>query len=125
MISLQSNRNPTRACFGLLTITAVFSFAAPAPGTPWQRHTIDDTSRGADGARLADVNGDGFLDIATGWEAGGIVRAYLNPGPAQSKQKWPAVTVGEVAEVEDAVFVDLDGDGSVDVVSSCESGIST
>jgi hypothetical protein len=125
MISLQWNRKPTRGCFGLLAFTAAAAFAGPAPDAIWKRHVIDDSSRGADGARLADVNGDGLLDIATGWEAGGIVRAYLNPGPAQSKQKWPAVTVGEVAEVEDAVFVDLDGDGAVDVVSSCESGIST
>ncbi|MFN0077971.1 MAG: hypothetical protein ACKVY0_16060 [Prosthecobacter sp.] len=27
------------------------------PGTPWQRHTIDKTSRGADGVKLGDLNG--------------------------------------------------------------------
>ncbi|MCU0917538.1 MAG: VCBS repeat-containing protein [Planctomycetes bacterium] len=81
---------------------------------------IDDASRGADGIRLADVNGDGRLDITTGWEQGGAVRVYLNPGPARAKEKWPAVTVGQVGDVEDAVFADLDGDGVVDVVSCCE-----
>ena len=30
------------------------------------------------------------------------------------------VTVGEVGKPEDAVFVDLDGDGALDVVSSTE-----
>lgn len=45
---------------------------------------------------------------------------YIHPGPAAVKQPWPAVTVGAAANVEDAVFVDLDGDGAVDVVSSCE-----
>ncbi|MCL5283059.1 MAG: VCBS repeat-containing protein [Planctomycetes bacterium] len=94
--------------------TAVLSQA------PWPRHVIDDSSRGADGIRLADVNGDGLPDVTTGWEEGGAVRAYLNPGPAKAKEKWPAVTVGHVADVEDAVFVDLDGDGAMDVVSSCE-----
>lgn len=88
----------------------------------WQRHVIDDSSRGADGTRLMDVNGDGLPDIATGWEEGGAVRVYLNPGPAKAKQKWPAVTVGSAKNVEDAVFADLDGDGAVDVVSSCEGG---
>ena len=72
--------------------------------------------------RLADINGDGLPDIATGWEEGGISRAYVNPGPARSREKWPAVTVGSTSHpsVEDAVFVDLDHDGAVDVVSCCE-----
>lgn len=54
-------------------------------GQPWQRHTIDDAARGADGVRLADVNGDGHPDIATGWEEAGLVRLYLNPGPRRPR----------------------------------------
>ncbi|MGH9341916.1 MAG: alpha/beta fold hydrolase [Acidobacteriota bacterium] len=88
--------------------------------TAWSRHTIDASSRGADGVRLADVNGDGLPDITTAWEQGGRIRVYLNPGPSASRQPWPAVTVGEVGSPEDAVFVDLDGDGAVDVVSASE-----
>ncbi len=102
--------------------------AAPAahqPGKPWPRHTIDQSSRGADGVRLADVNRDGLPDITTGWEEGGRVRAYLNPGPAKARQPWPAVTVGQVSSPEDAVFADLDGDGAGDVVSSCEGNNQT
>jgi len=87
---------------------------------PWARHTIDDSSRGADGVRLADVNADGRPDIVTGWEEGGVTRVYLNPGPAKAKEKWPAVTVGRTPSVEDAVFCDLDGDRAVDVVTCCE-----
>jgi hypothetical protein len=87
---------------------------------PWARHIIDRTSRGADGVRLADVNGDGKLDVCTGWEEGGLVRVYLHPGKDRVRQPWPAVTVGRVASPEDAVFADLDGDKAVDVVSSCE-----
>lgn len=92
---------------------------------PWPRHVIDDASRGADGVRLADVNGDGRLDIATGWEEGGRIRVCLNPGPGSAKLPWPAVTVGEVGSPEDAVFADLDGDGAVDVVSSSEGSVRT
>ncbi|MBE0535955.1 MAG: VCBS repeat-containing protein [Phycisphaerae bacterium] len=87
---------------------------------PWRRHVIDDASRGADGVRLADVNADGHMDITTGWEEGGLTRVYLNPGPDKAKTPWPAVTVGSTPDVEDAVFADLDGDGAVDVISSCE-----
>ena len=87
---------------------------------PWSRHTIDNSSRGADGVRVADVNGDGLMDLTTGWEEGGVIRVYLNPGPDESKQPWPAVTVGTVKSPEDAVFADIDRDGATDVVSSCE-----
>ena len=87
---------------------------------PWSCHVVDDSSRGADGVKLADVNGDGLLDIATGWEEGGITRAYLHPGPAQVAEKWPTVTVGRTPAVEDALWVDLDADGAYDIVTCCE-----
>jgi hypothetical protein len=88
--------------------------------SPWKCHIIDDTSRGADGVKLSDVNRDGLMDITTGWEEGGLTRVYLNPGPGKVKGKWPFVTTGETRSVEDAVFADLDEDGFVDVVSCCE-----
>ena len=94
--------------------------AAPPAEGPWKRHTIDRSSRGADGTRLADVNGDKLPDIVTGWEEGGATRAYLNPGPKKAREPWPAVTVGKTPSVEDAVFADLDGDGATDVVTCCE-----
>ena len=87
---------------------------------PWARHTIDNSSRGADGIRPRDVNGDGLIDLVTGWEEGGLVRVYLHPGADKCKLAWPAVTVGKVRSPEDAVFVDLDQDGQYDVVSCCE-----
>ncbi len=99
--------------------------AAPPAGRPWVRHTVDDTSRGADGVRLGDINGDGLPDVVTGWEEGGVIRVYVNPGPARAAQPWPRVTVGRVGSPEDAVFVDLDRDGLLDVVSSCEGSVQT
>ncbi len=89
-------------------------------GSPWKRHTIDASEKGADGVRLQDVNGDSLPDIATGWEESGVVRIYLHPGSEKVTQAWPAVTVGQVASPEDAVFVDIDGDGVFEVVSSTE-----
>lgn len=91
-----------------------------SPDSPWKRHTIDATSQGADGVRLADINGDGLPDIVTGWEEGGVVRVYLHPGSARVREPWPHVTVGEAASPEDAVFADLDGDGNLDVITSTE-----
>ncbi len=86
----------------------------------WSRHTIDSSSRGADGVRLADLNGDGYLDIVTPWEEGGVIRVYLNPGPKRCRARWPSVSVGTVKSPEDALLVDLDGDLVLDVVSCAE-----
>jgi len=127
----QRNRTLFAATWLLLALAVGQSLGGPPSGgaeddrlkpglQPWRRHTIDASSRGADGARLHDANGDGLLDIATGWEEGGVVRVYLNPGPQKVRESWPAVTVGKVQSPEDAVLVDLDRDGAADVVSSCE-----
>lgn len=109
--------------FLLLLLTLV-----GAQAEPWKRHTIDefDTDagkKGADGVRLGDVNGDGLLDITTGWEEGGAVRICLNPGPESATSAWPSYTVGNIKGVEDAVFADLDADGSLDVVSCAEGRV--
>ncbi len=89
-------------------------------GEPWRRHTIDDGSQGADGVRVADINADGLPDLTTGWEEGGEVRVYVNPGPQKSRERWPSVVVGNVPSVEDAVFADINSDGRLDVVACCE-----
>jgi hypothetical protein len=86
----------------------------------WPLYVIDDSSQGADGVKLGDLNRDGLPDIVTGWEEGGLSRVYLNPGPSQAKFTWPAVTIGRTPSVEDAVFVDFDDDGTLDVVTCCE-----
>lgn len=89
-------------------------------GLTWERHAIDGTSRGADGVKLADANGDGRLDVATGWEEGGVVRVYFQPERARVRDPWPSADAGRVRSPEDAVLVDLDADGHTDVVSATE-----
>ncbi len=104
-----------------LISSALFNLVeAQEYGKPWTRHIINNSSVGADGVKLADANGDGFMDIVTGWEEGGTVMVFINPGPSKIENEWPSVTVGNVDNTEDAVFVDLDGDSALDVVSSCE-----
>ncbi len=88
---------------------------------PWKRHAIDSSLEGADGVRLADFNQDGLADIVTGWEESGVVKLYLNPGPAKSKQLWPQAIIGEGKSPEDAVAFDVDDDGRLEVVS-CHEG---
>lgn len=105
----------------MLTIFLTAALQAQLTDGPlWKRHAIDDGSRGADGVKLADIDEDGDQDIVCGWEEGGVIRVYLNPGPEKLREPWPRVEVGQVASPEDAIFGDLDGDGSTDVVSFAE-----
>lgn len=96
---------------------------APAvsfPTEPWPCYTIDGSLCGADGIKLADANGDGLQDLVVGWEESGQVRAYFHPGKKAVREAWPFAEVGTAPSVEDAVWVDLNGDGRWDVLSSCE-----
>jgi hypothetical protein len=88
----------------------------------WDRHVIDASSGGADGARLADMNGDGLLDVVTPCEEGGRIGGAFHPGVDAVTKVWPSVEMGGVGNPEDAVGIDVDGDGRLDVVSSCEGG---
>ncbi|TWT80243.1 hypothetical protein CA13_16560 [Planctomycetes bacterium CA13] len=86
----------------------------------WKRHSIDTTSLGVDGVRSADVNGDGLPDLVCGWEQGGVYRIYLMQRKPESLPRWIHVDAGAAPAVEDALLVDLDQDGAIEVVSSTE-----
>lgn len=87
---------------------------------PWQMHSIDENPlAGSDGVKLADVNGDGWQDLVTGFEEGGKTRLYINPGQKSVQESWEYITLPS-PDVEDAVFVDLDDNGILDVVTASE-----
>jgi hypothetical protein len=116
-------RSGACALVGLSVVSLAAASAGggePAVSQPWTRHTIDNTSRGADGVRWADVDGDGRLDIASAWEEGGQIRLYRCPSGDAVRQPWPQVTVGQVPVPEDAFCADLDRDGRLDVISCSE-----
>jgi len=118
--SRQNAYSGRHVLISIMLLSVIVVGVGRAVERPWPSHVVDDSSRGADGVKLADINGDGLLDIATGWEEGGLTRAYLHPGPAKATERWPAVTVGRTPAVEDAVWVDLDADGARDIVTCCE-----
>ncbi|MGD1890121.1 MAG: VCBS repeat-containing protein, partial [Cyclobacteriaceae bacterium] len=81
------------------------------------RHTIDDTSFGADGTKVCFANQDSLPDIVAGWEQGNVTRLYFHPG--DPTQEWDYVEVLSPA-VEDALVVDLDENGFPDIVTLSE-----
>ncbi|MEZ6120553.1 MAG: VCBS repeat-containing protein [Pirellulaceae bacterium] len=86
----------------------------------WKCHVIDDSLQGADGVKLADVDSDGRLDIATGWEESGAVRIYFQPEPHETKRRWPTLTLHGTPSVEDAAWVDVNADGQWELLSCTE-----
>ncbi len=99
-----------------ICLLLMLAASAADAAEPWRMHTIDNSQRGADGVKLADIDGDGRLDVATAWEEGGAIRVYRNRG----KRAWLREEVGRVRSPEDAVFADLDGDRAWEVISACE-----
>src|SRR5690606_29945207 len=87
---------------------------------PWPMHLIDpDPASGSDGVKLADVNHDGLPDLLSGFEEGGVSRIYIHPGYEKSQKYWKYIEVPS-PDVEDALLIDLDNDGSIDLVTASE-----
>jgi hypothetical protein len=93
----------------LLLITLLYSqLVFGGEDSPWTMHVIDNSSAGADGTKLADLDGDGREDIVAGWEQGNVARLYFDPG--ENGADWKFISL-PAPDVEDALPVDLDGDG--------------
>ena len=70
----------------------MLSLTINATAEPWKRHTIDRSSKGADGVRLMDVNGDGLPDpvyntqnAVPNWHTNCV---YLNTGCEDTVLNW-------------------------------------
>lgn len=104
---------------------------------PWTMHVIAPGAPGAgsldgaDGVSVADVDGDGLPDVASGAEQGLMGVVCFNPGPAGSlvQDEWtdcvelPAVPPDIVlCSPEDFHLADLNADTFPDAIAACETG---
>jgi len=97
-----------------------YSGSGVSPGSPWPMHLIDpDPASGSDGVKLADVNHDGFPDLVSGFEEDGVSRIYIHPGYEKVRNDWTYVELPS-PDVEDALLIDLDNDGAIDLVTASE-----
>jgi hypothetical protein len=86
-------------------------------GETWSLFTVHDTSTDPDRNRLADINGDGRLDVIVGFEAVSTVGKlawYQQPDSAISP--WSEHVIAAVVGPMSLDVRDMDGDGHADVV---------
>lgn len=89
---------------------------ARGDATVWTELPIDGQFRDTAGVRLADLDGDGRMDVLACLCRGGEVACWLSPGSAASP--WGRLTLRFDVEGDHLVFpADVDGNGTVDLVA--------
>ena len=115
---------------GVLTVADTPTKARTPDGLyiSWKEHLIDDEQvsggvvlRGGDGLKMADLDGDGHLDIVSVHEDNHHIRLAFG---SDDPDEWELVTLAEgLAEAgaaEDIAVADANGDGHLDLVVACE-----
>jgi len=95
----------------------------------WTRHVIDDQNRGVIHGHAADLDGDGDLDVvlARGMRPEHIpvemheVVWYENQGTARQPGPWSRLVIAALPSAFEAIAVDLDDDGDLDVAATAWS----
>ena len=87
----------------------------------WTASTVDTGVQNAETTYVADVDGDGDLDIVSASSGDDTIAWYENDGAANPT--WTASDISTSADGALSVYVaDMDGDGDMDIVSAHYSG---
>jgi hypothetical protein len=100
-------------------------FYTSDPTGSWNSFTIANSVSYCGRINITDMNRDGHLDIivpVNGWS--GVVNIYRNPMPSNPKStSWAAIgAVSGLSYPQEAVPIDIDNDGNLDVVSTANYG---
>lgn len=91
----------------------------------WTMHYIHRgpiVRKGADGIDVEDVDNDGYPDVVAAWQHATKAIVYLNPGSFDpNKGEWMKRVHLDTGDIEDSKFGDLNGDGSMDVITAGET----
>lgn len=118
---MRAGKNTLRAPMALCCALMGLCGATLTNAAPWLRHTIDNSFLGADGARAEVGLFHAQPEYAVVWEQSGLTTLHASPvGGDLATCTWPMEVVGVTPNAEDAVAVDLDGDGDRDVIVCME-----
>jgi len=104
--------------------TGVFWLENPGPEAnrthaPWKEHAIGALNREVMFADLADLNGDGLLDVAVAVKPHDVVLCFQQP-EGRWREQTLSLEAGQIGTAKAVKATDINGDGLLDLFFTCE-----